>query len=185
MELGCGVQQPGAPQRSECSRVSWARWPGFAGWCTWGIAVAVVVVACAASVTALAASSYSVRVSASSPVAAGHSFSVKARGGALHKALLYVYLDRKACRATWDGEAQRVNRATYKSGQSYFLHRGGGPPEAFNYAWVSGSFEKSFTAHAGTTNEPEHACAYVTTPNRYGGYQITAAHGSVGYTVTQ
>ena len=164
------------------ARLQSARWRGFTGWRA--CPVAVVVITCATSVTAVAASSYSVGVSVSSPVATGQSFSVEARGVAGQRALLYVYLDRKRCRATWDREAQRLNVTTYKSGQSYFLQRGGAPPrEAFDHAWVSGSFDKSFTAHAGTTDGREHACAYLTTPNSHGGYQITAAHGSARYTV--
>ena len=137
-------------------------------------------------VTALAATGYSVRVRADSPVTSGHSFSIKTHGVAKQKALLYVYLDRKPCGRTWEREAQRVNVRTYKSGQSYFVHHDGGPrDEGFDYAWVSGSFHKSFTAHAGMTDEREYACAYLATPNKYGGYRINAASASARYTVTK
>ena len=148
-----------------------------------GVAVLTVL----ASVTALAASGYSVRVRAPSSVFSGHPFSVTARGAATQKALLYVYLDRKRCRTTWNREAQRVNARTIKAGQSHFpaqLGDGGQPkPEAFIYAWVSGSFKKSFLAFAGSTAEREYACAYLATPNKYGGYRVTAAYGSARYTV--
>lgn len=140
------------------------------------------------SVTALGATGYSVRVHAASPVATGHRFTVTARGTAKQKALLYVYLDRKRCRSTWNREAQRVNRLTFKAGQSNFPPQGGSggqpKPEAFAYAWVSGSFDQSFKAFAGARAEGEYACAYLTTPNSHGGYQITAAHASSRYTVT-
>ena len=149
----------------------------------WPVSAAGVVIACAASVTSLAASSYSVRVSASSPVATGHRFSVKARGLATQRALLYVYVTRKACSATTDKEASRVR--VYKSGQSYFVQRGGGPrKEPFAYAWVSGSFTNSFTGHAGTTAGREYVCAYLDTANKYGGFRVTSAHASGRYTVT-
>lgn len=171
-------------QRSAYTRVSWKRWRGFTRSHAWRVAVAVVAIACAASVTALAASGYSVGVSASSPVASGHSFDVKARGVAEQKALLYVYLDRHACPAAWNSPEGGARR--YKLGDSYFLVREGGPAKMlYTHAWVSGSFENSFTAHAGTAIGHEHACAYLETPNKYGGYRITAGHGSGGYAVTQ
>jgi len=149
----------------------------------WRAAVAAAVIACAASVTALAASSYSVHVSASSPAVTGHSFSITARGVADQQALLYVYLNRKPCLATWDREAQRVG--VYKSGQSYFLVDQGGKMVKYagEYGFVSGSFTKSYTAHAGTTSEREHACAYLATKNQYGGYRVTSARASTHYKV--
>ena len=50
--------------------------------------------------------------------------------------------------------------------------------------WVSGHFNNSFTAHAGTTAQREYACAYLTTPNAHGRYRITVARASNAYTVT-
>ena len=179
MESGHGVErETGRREHSERSR-----WGGFTGYGSRvAAAVAAVVIASAASATTLAASGYSVRVSASSPVAAGRSFGVKASGVAQQQALLYLYLDRKACLATWEKEAQRVG--SYQSGESYFLHKDGGPPkEPFDYTYVSGSFKNSFTGHAGTAIGREHACAYLATKNKYGGYRINAANGSAGYTV--
>jgi hypothetical protein len=133
-------------------------------------------------VTALAASGYSVSVGASSPVATGQSFTVKASGVANQQALLYVYLDRRACVAKWDREAQRVG--VYKSGHSYFLvHEQGLTKEPYSYTYVSGSFENSFTAHAGTAKERERACAYLVTKNSSGGFRVTAAHASARYRV--
>jgi hypothetical protein len=150
------------------------------------VLLAVAALPAIASATALAASGYSVRVKAASPVTTGHSFSVKARGVASHRALLYVYLDGKRCRSTWASEAQRLNITTYKSGQSYFVQRGRGPSKvSFAHAWVAGSFKKRFTGHAGTSAEDEYVCAYLTTPNRHGGYQVTAAHASARYAVTK
>ncbi len=151
-------------------------------WIGW-LAVAAGV-ASLASVTARAASSYSVGVRASSPVAEGHSFSVTARGVAEQQALLYVYLDRNACGATWVRESMRVG--VYESGRSYFRQDNGGPPkQSDTYAYVSGSFTKSFTAHAGTAAGREFACAYLATKNSSGGYRINAAGASARYTVTK
>lgn len=150
-----------------------------------GALLAAAVLTIIASATALAASGYSVGLSATSPVASGDSFSVRAHGLVARRALLWVYLDRKRCRSAWDREFARVNNLNYKSGQPYFRNGDGGPPrEGFTHAWVSGSFEKSFTAHAGTATGHEYACAYLTTPNKYGGYQISSAHASAGYDVT-
>lgn len=147
-------------------------------------ALAVVVVAPAASV-ALAASGYSVGVSASSPVVSGHSFSAKAHGVVPQKALLYVDLSRKACQATSTKESRVVG--VYKSGESYFWQKHGRRKvkEAWQYAWVSGSFKKSFTAHAGTVAGREYACAYLDRANKYGGYRVTTARASTHYTVTK
>jgi len=150
------------------------------------VALVGVVLAIVAAVAAFAAAGYSVSVRTSPrAVAIGHSFTVKAHGVAGQKALLYVYLDHKRCRKTANAEASRVNRQTYTSGQSYFtLHDGSPPKEPYDYAWVTGSFAKSFTAHAGTTAQREFVCAYLATPNSYGGYRITAAHTWARYTVT-
>ena len=142
------------------------------------------MIACATSVTAIAASGYSVRVRVSSPVAAGQPFTVEARGVANQHTLLYVYVDRHACRSDWEREARRVG--VYKSGHSYFLQNHGGPPtQPFDYTYVSGSFTKSFIAHAGAAARREHACAYLMTANKFGGLRVTAAHGSASYTVTK
>ena len=144
--------------------------------------VAVAVLACAAN--ALAASGYSVAVNADSPVATGQPFTVRAHGAAAHKALLYVYVSRYGCRRTWVGEAKRVGR--YKAGESYFLVQEGPKKakESYDYRYVSGSFDESFKAHAGDTAGREHACAYLATPNAYGGYRVNAARGVTAYTVT-
>ena len=146
----------------------------------WRLAVAGLVIACPASVTALAAGRYAVSVRASSPVATGHPFSVTAKGVAAQRALLYVYLGRTACLAKWNTTG-RVG--VHKLGHSYFLAPQGLGKEPFSYAWVSGSFRKSFTGHAGTAPGREYDCAYLEIPNRYGGYRVTAAHASGSYTV--
>jgi hypothetical protein len=150
----------------------------------WRIGTIAVVVAALASAPAWASSGYSVGVKADSPVAVGQSFKIRAHGKEAQKALLYVYLSKKACRKTWLGEAERDG--TYKDGESYFhdpYSHGG--RVTFRHAWVqAGSFKHSFTAHAGDTAEREHACAYLATPNRYGGYRVNAARGISVYTVT-
>ena len=147
------------------------------------LAVTLLVLALAWSAPSLAASGYRVWDAAWSRPHSGSLFSVNAHGVAAQKALLYVYLDSKRCRSTWASEANRLTR--FKAGQSYFRHTGRGPKqEAFTTLWVSGDFNKSFTARAGTTARREYACAYLTTPNSRGLYQVTAAHTSSAYTVT-
>ncbi len=149
------------------------------------VTVLVLALALSATATSLAASGYRVRDAAWSRPHSGSLFSVNAHGVAAQKALLYVYLDRNRCRLTWASEANRLNITTFKAGQSYFRHTGRGPKqEAFTTLWVSGHFNKSFTAHAGTTAQREYACAYLTTPNSHGRYHITAARASSAYTVT-
>ena len=85
--------------------------------------------------------------------------------------------------SAWDTEAPRVG--TYKPGHSYFLFREGGRrmKEPFNHARVSGSFESSFTPHAGRASGSEYACAYLVTPNQFGGYRVTSAYASARYIV--
>lgn len=146
----------------------------------WRLGVVGLVIACSASATALAAGGYSVSVSASSPVATGHPFSVTAKGVAARRALLYVYLGRQACLAEWNTNG-RVG--VHEPGHSYFWAPQGLGKEPFSYAWVSGSFQKSFTGHAGSVVGREYDCAYLEVPNRYGGYRVTAAHASGSYTV--
>jgi hypothetical protein len=148
------------------------------------LVLVAIAAACTTSATALASGGYSVRVSTTLSVAIGQSFTVKASGSAAQKALLYVYLDHNSCKSTWVGEASRVG--VYKAGRSYFLQKHGShnAKETWIYAWVTGSFTKSFTAHAGATAEREHACAYLATPNSYGGYRVNAAFGARAYTVT-
>ena len=104
---------------------------------------------------------------------------MNAHGIAAQKALLYVYLDRQPCQSTWAREV-RLNPTTLKAGQSGFR----GTQKAFTTLWVSGHFNTSFTARAGTTAQPEFACAYLTTPDSHGDYRITAAHASNAYAVT-
>lgn len=153
-------------------------------WHAWRLAGTVVVIACAASAAALAARGYAVGVSASSPVGTNHSFRVKARGVAGQRALLYVYLDRRPCPPTWNTSDPSEGDRRYASGDSYFVVHDGGPAkQLYSHAWVSGVFKKSFTGHAGATPEAEYACAYLETPNRFGGYRVTAAHGSSAYAV--
>ena len=189
MEKGRGVQQQiGTRGRSDASRLSWARWRGSTGWYAWRVAAAGVAIACAASVTALAATRYSVGVSVSSPVLSGHSFTVKARGVVPQRARLEVDLNTKPCRAT-------SGVGAYTSGESYFLQNHGGHmvKETWEYAWISGpggprsgrlrAFETSFTAYAGTATGREYACAYLDRANKNGVYQVTAAHASASYTV--
>lgn len=142
------------------------------------VAVLVLVLALALSATALAARGYRVTDAAWHRPPSSSLFSVNAHGVAAHKALLYVYLDRQPCQGTWASEANRFT--SFKAGQSYFRNTG----RAFVTLWVSGHFNKSFTAHAGTTARPEYACAYLTTSNSQGHYKITAAHDSNAYFVT-
>ena len=143
------------------------------------LAVTVLVLASALSATALGAGGYSVRDAAWSRPPSGSLFSVNAHGIAAQKALLYLYLDQQPCRWTWASEAPR-NVTTFATGQSSFRDSG----RALLTLWVSGHFNNSFTAHAGTTARREYACAYLTTPNSHGRYRITAARASSAYTVT-
>jgi hypothetical protein len=53
-----------------------------------------------------------------------------------------------------------------------------------DHAPVNGRYGKVFTAHAGDTADTEYACAYLLTPNSQGQYQVTAAHASSKYYVT-
>jgi hypothetical protein len=144
------------------------------------VAVTVLVLPLASSATSLATSGYRLHVAAWSRPPSGSLFSVNAHGVAAQKALLYVYVDREPCRSTQASEADRLNITTFRAGQSHFRGTGRGVITL----WVSGHFNKSFTAQAGTTAQREYACAYLTTPNSQGDYQITAAHRSSAYTVT-
>jgi hypothetical protein len=169
---------------SDRSRVSWVRWRGRTRY-ERPVAAAGVLIALASTVAAVAASNYSVAVDVPSTVVSGHSFSVQAHGTANQKALLYIYLDRKPCQATTDKEGPQ--EGVYKAGESYFWQNQGGhmAKVAWTYAWVSGSFNKLRTAHAGTVSGREYACAYLDRPNNYGGYRVTVAHASARYTVTK
>ena len=139
----------------------------------------VTLLALALSSTAIAGNGYRLYDAAWHRPHIGSLFNVNVHGVAAHKALVYIYLDRKPCRASWAGEA-RLNVTTFKAGQSYFRNTG----RSLITLWVSGHFNTSFTARAGSTPEPEYACAYLTTPRRQGSYRITAAHRSNAYFVT-
>lgn len=183
MESGrVGLQLPEAVRRSG-SDVSWTRGRRLRGWYAWSMAVMTAVIAVASSPAAVAGSSYSVGVDVPATVLSGQSFRVHVRGLAQQKALLYVYLDRQQCRATTDKEAARDG--AYRAGESYFLQKRAGHlvNETWTYAWVTGSFERSLTAFAGTVDGTEHACAYLDRPNSYGGYRVTVTNASARYTV--
>ena len=151
--------------------------------CSGPVAVAGIILAITSSVTAVAASSYSVGVDVPPTVSSGSPFGVHVHGMAGQKALLYIYLDRKPCQATTDKEAAQDGR--YRAGESYFWQNQGGhmAKVGWTYAWVTGSFAIARKAHAGTVRDREHACAYLDRPNSYGGYRVTVAHTSAGYTV--
>jgi hypothetical protein len=140
---------------------------------------AVVVVALVASATSFAARGYRLYDAAWHRPPSGSLFSVNAHGVTAQKALLYVYLDRQPCQSTWAREV-RLNIRTFKAGQSGFRDA----QNSFTTLWVSGRFNTSFTARAGTTAQVEYACAYLTTPNSHGDYRITAANASNAYAVT-
>ena len=140
---------------------------------------AVVLLALTSSATALAARGYRLYDAAWHRPPSGSLFSVNVHGVAAQKALVYIYLDRKPCRASWASEA-RLNVTTFKAEQSYFRDTERG----LITLWVSGHFDTSFTARAGSTAQPEYACAYLTTPNSQGNYRITAVHRSNAYFVT-
>jgi hypothetical protein len=142
-----------------------------------GAAVALLALASAAA--ALAGNGYKVIDASWSRPPRGSVYSVNAHGVAAHKALLRVYLARKPCRSTWASEA-RLDVTPFKAGQSYFRQTRRG----LVTLWVSGRFDKSFTARAGSTPEREYACAYLTTRNSRGRYRVTAAHAADAYTVT-
>jgi hypothetical protein len=131
------------------------------------------------SATAVAGNGYRLYDGAWHRPHTGSLFSVNVHGVAARKALVYLYLDRMPCRASWASEA-RVDVTPFKPGQSYFRNTGRG----LITLRVTGRFNTSFTARAGSTAEPEYACAYLTTPNSRGTYRITAAHRSNAYFVT-
>lgn len=143
------------------------------------LAVAVVLLSIGFSGTAFAAHGYRVLDASWHRPPTGSLYSVNVHGIAAQKALVYLYLDRRPCRWTWASEA-RNNVTPFKSGQSSFRDTG----HALVTLAVSGHFNKSFTARAGTTAEPEYACAYLTTPNPRGSYRLTASHASNAYFVT-
>lgn len=143
------------------------------------LAVTALVLALASSATALGAGGYTVRDASWHRPPTGSLYSVNVHGVAAQKALVYLYLDRQPCKWTWASEA-RNNVTSFKAGQSYFRDTG----RALITLWVTGHFNTSFTAHAGTTAEPEFACAYLTTPNSRGSYRLTASHASNAYFVT-
>jgi len=143
------------------------------------LAVTALVLALAASASALASGGYRVRDASWHRPASGSLYSVNAHGVAARNALLYLYLDRQPCRYTWATEARR-NVTKFHSGQSYFRDTG----RALLTRWVTGHFNISFTARAGTTAETEYACAYLTTPSSGGSYRLTAARASNKYFVT-
>jgi len=138
---------------------------------------AVVALALVSSATALAANGYKVWGTAWHRPPSGSVFSVLSHGVAAQKALLYVYLDRRPCQWTQASEAKRFT--SFKAGQSSFKETG----RAYVTLWVSGPFNKAFTARAGTAAEPEYACSYLTTPNSQGRYKITSARRSNEYFV--
>lgn len=144
------------------------------------LAVAAVALggAFAVSATGFAANGYTVWGTAWHRPPTGSLFTVLSHGTAPKKALLRVYLDRRACSWSWATEAKRFT--SYRAGQSTFKDTG----HAFVTLWVDGRFSKAFTARAGTTAQPEYACSYLTTPNLQGLYRITAARRSNAYFVT-
>lgn len=139
----------------------------------------VILLALALSSSALAGNGYRLYDAAWHRPHTGSLFSVNVHGVAVQKALVYVYLGPKPCRASWASEA-RLDVTPFKAGQSYFRNTG----RSLITLWVSGHFNTSFTARAGSTAEPEFACAYLTTPRRRGTYRITAAQRSNAYFVT-
>lgn len=142
------------------------------------IVVSVALAALASSASSLAANGYTVWGTAWHRPPTGSLFSVLSHGVAPQKAVLRVYLDRQPCRWTWASEANHF--PSFKTGQSYFRDTG----RAVVTLRVSGHFSKAFTAHAGTTAQPEYACSYLTTPDSQGRYRITEARRSNAYFVT-
>lgn len=142
------------------------------------LAVTILALALVFSATALASGGYSIRDASWHRPPSGTLYSVNVHGVAAQKALVYLYLDRRPCKSTWASEA-RANVTPFKSGQSYFKDTG----RALVTLWVTGHFNTSFTARAGTTAEPEYACAYLTTPNSGGTFRLTASHASNAYFV--
>ena len=142
------------------------------------LAVAVLALALVSSAAALGSGGYRIRDASWHRPPRGSLYSVNVHGVAPQKALVYLYLDRKPCKWTWASEA-RTNVTPFRAGQSYFKDTG----RALVTLRVSGRFNTSFTARAGTTAEPEYACAYLTTPNSRGGYRLTMSHASNAYFV--
>jgi hypothetical protein len=143
------------------------------------VVVLGVALVLAASATALGSGGYRIRDASWHRPPTGSLYSVNVHGVAARKALVYLYLDEKPCRWTWASEA-RNNVTSFKTGQSFFKDT----RKALVTLWVNGRFNTSFTARAGTTPEPEYACAYLTTPNSNGSYRLTASHASNAYFVT-
>ncbi|MEI8104880.1 MAG: hypothetical protein WCH31_03430 [Actinomycetes bacterium] len=144
------------------------------------LAIAVLVLTLSSSPGGLATTGYRLQDAAWTRPPSGSAFSVNAHGVAVHPAHLYVYLDQQPCQLTRTSEATRVNGTTFKAGQSSFRDT----RRALVTLWISGRFNRSFTANAGNTAQREYACAYLTTPNAHGQYRVTAARASSAYTVT-
>lgn len=142
------------------------------------LVTAVVILALAPSATSLGANGYIVWGTAWHRPPTGSLFSVLSHGVAPQKAILRVYLDRQPCAWTYASEAKRF--PSFTAGQSYFKESG----RAVITLSVSGHFSKAFTARAGTTARPEHACSYLTTPDSQGRYRITSARRSNAYFVS-
>ena len=112
-------------------------------------------------------------------------FNVSSHEFAEHKALLYVYLDRKICRSTQASEARRVNSRSYRAGDPYFQPRGTSTKkQGVTKLWEHGRFYKAFNVYAGGRDEREYVCAYLETANSGGRYVVTTAHALAHYTVT-
>lgn len=141
----------------------------------------VALVALVATASAVAGTGYKMYVASWHRPPVGSQYSVTIHGHTSQKVLVYVYLDRKPCKASWASES-KLNVTPFKAGQSYFKSTG----KALLTAWETpGRFDVAYTAHAGSTAEPEYACAYMTVPNTNGGqYRTTVAKRSNAYFVT-
>lgn len=141
----------------------------------------VVLLALVSSAVAFAGSGFKLYVAAQHRPTTGSVYSVTIHGHTPQKVLVYVYLDSKACRASWASES-RLDITPYKAGQSHFQRTG----NALLKAWVGpGQFDTEYNAVAGSKAQPEYACAYMTTPNTNGGaYRTTVAHRHNAYFVS-
>jgi hypothetical protein len=143
-----------------------------------GVVSLLAGVALAVSATSLAGNGSRLFAAADQHPHPGTVFGASAHGFAAKQSLLYLYLDRKACRSTYSSEAKRFT--TFKAGQSYFRNT----RKAFVSNREHGQFDKAFSAIAGNTPETEYVCAYLTTRNSHGRYTVTAAYASAHYFVT-
>lgn len=143
------------------------------------LAVTILALALVLSACALASHGYRITDASWHRPPTASLYSVNVHGIAAQKALVYLYLDNQPCRATWAKES-KLNVSPFKAGQSYFRDT----QKALITLSVSGRFNTSFTARAGSTAQPEYACAYLTTPSSNGGARLTAAHDSNAYFVT-